>query len=104
MPTNQALRENRSAGIFTIVLIVRHVVNISLLITFGALAVTGVMAFVLPFSLTTTQIHIAAGLVTVVLIGFHLAARLPYFKKQISFGSGRESEKHCSAAWPSGLF
>lgn len=63
----------------------RHVVNISLLITFGALAVTGVMAFVLPFSLTTTQIHIAAGLVTVVLIGFHLAARLPYFKKQISF-------------------
>ena len=60
----------------------RHIVNFGLLFAFLALAITGVMAFSLPFSLTTTQIHIAAGLATLVLVILHLSSRLPYFRNQ----------------------
>ena len=41
----------------------RHVVNFGLLLTFLALVITGVMAFVLPFYITTTRVHVVAGLV-----------------------------------------
>jgi hypothetical protein len=61
----------------------RHVVNIGLLFTFLALVVTGVMAFVLPFSIATTRVHIIAGLTTTILVIGHVFGRMPYFKKQL---------------------
>lgn len=66
----------------------RHIVNVGLLVIFLALAVTGLMSFALPFSITTTQVHIIAGLAMLVLVVFHVAGRLPYFKKQARGGSG----------------
>ncbi len=64
----------------------RHLVNFGLLFSFSALAVTGVLAYLRPFSITVTQIHIIAGCVTLVLVLMHLLARLPYFKNRISKG------------------
>ena len=64
----------------------RHLVNFGLLFSFSALAVTGVLAYLRPFSITVTQIHIIAGFVTLVLVLMHLLARLPYFKNRISKG------------------
>ena len=61
----------------------RHLVNFGLLITFVAVAITGVMAFVLPFSLTTTHVHIIAGLTTLLLVLLHLVVRLTYFKSHL---------------------
>jgi hypothetical protein len=62
----------------------RHVVNIGLLFTFLTLAITGVMAFVLPFSITTTRVHIIAGVTTTILVVGHVFGRMPYFKKQLA--------------------
>jgi len=62
----------------------RHLVNFGLLFSFSALAVTGVLAYLRPFSITVTQIHIIAGFVTLVLVITHLLARLPYFKNRIT--------------------
>lgn len=64
----------------------RHLVNFGLLFSFSALAVTGVLAYLRPFSITVTQIHIIAGFVTLVLVIMHLLARLPYFKNRITKG------------------
>ncbi|MEM7011096.1 MAG: DUF4405 domain-containing protein, partial [Verrucomicrobiota bacterium] len=76
----------------------RHVVNFGLLFAFVALAVTGVIAFVLPFSLTTTQIHIIAGFSVIVFVGLHLAGRIPYFQKQVqSSKSASISKKQLTA-------
>lgn len=66
----------------------RHVVNFGLLFTFLALGTTGVMAFALPFSLTTTRIHIIAGLVTLLLVLAHALKRMPYFKRQLAGDAG----------------
>ena len=64
----------------------RHLVNFGLLFSFSALSVTGVLAYLRPFSITVTQIHIIAGFITLVLVLMHLLARLPYFKNRISKG------------------
>ena len=56
--------------------LIRHIANLGLLLSFTTLAVTGVMSFVLPFSITTTRVHIVFGLATLVLVGMHLAGRL----------------------------
>ena len=64
----------------------RHLVNFGLLFSFSALSVTGVLAYLRPFSITVTQIHIIAGFVTLVLVLMHLLARLPYFKNRITKG------------------
>lgn len=61
--------------------LIRHIANLGLLLAFTTLAVTGVMSFVLPFSITTTRVHIVFGLVTLVLVGMHLATRLNYFTR-----------------------
>ena len=61
----------------------RHIVNFGLLFTFIALAVTGFLAFSRPFSLTTTQVHIVAGLLMVALVVLHIAGRIPYFRNQV---------------------
>jgi len=59
----------------------RHIANLGLLFSFVTLAVTGVMSFVLPFSITTARAHIVFGLVTIILVGLHLATRLRYFTR-----------------------
>ena len=64
----------------------RHVVNFGLLFAFIALSVTGVLSFAFPFSTTTTRVHIVAGMSMIVLVVFHMARRLPYFRSQISKG------------------
>jgi hypothetical protein len=70
---------------------VRHFVNFGLLLTFLALAITGVMAFVLPFSITTTRVHVVAGLVCSLLVAGHVFARIPYFKRQLDKDTSRIS-------------
>ncbi|MFN3167436.1 MAG: DUF4405 domain-containing protein [Phycisphaeraceae bacterium] len=61
--------------------LIRHIANLGLLLSFTTLAVTGVMSFVLPFSITTARVHIVFGLATVLLVGLHLATRLRYFTR-----------------------
>lgn len=61
--------------------LIRHIANLGLLLAFTTLAVTGVMSFVLPFSITTARVHIVFGLTTLVLVGLHLATRLDYFAR-----------------------
>jgi hypothetical protein len=58
-----------------------HIVNFGLLFSFITLVISGVLRFIEPFSLVTTRIHIVFGLVTLVLVGCHLAGRLRYFKR-----------------------
>jgi len=65
----------------------RHFVNLSLVPFFCTLVVTGLMRFLLPFSLVTTRIHIISGFAVLVLVGLHLASRLPYFKSIIRSAS-----------------
>ena len=61
--------------------LIRHIANIGLLFSFLTLAVTGILSFVLPFSLATTRVHIVFGFATIILVGLHLATRLGYFKR-----------------------
>ncbi len=68
----------------------RHVVNIGLLLSFFTLATTGVMAFVLPFSIASTRVHIVFGLATLVLVALHLLTRLNYFKNQLQLSAKRK--------------
>jgi hypothetical protein len=61
----------------------RHIVNFGLLFSFLTLAITGGMAFALPFSLVTTRVHIVFGATIVVLVGLHLLSRVTYFRMQL---------------------
>ncbi|MGB0767022.1 MAG: DUF4405 domain-containing protein [Phycisphaeraceae bacterium] len=61
--------------------LIRHIANLGLLFAFATLAATGVMSFVLPFSIVTARVHIVFGLVTLVLVGMHLATRVGYFTR-----------------------
>ena len=76
--------------------LIRHIANLGLLLAFMTLAVTGVMSFVLPFSITTARVHIIFGLVTLVLVGLHLATRVSYFtrvaKQSVSFKSKKKPQ------------
>ena len=69
---------------------IRHIVNFGLLFSFLTLAVTGILGFLLPFSIASTRVHIVFGLATLVLVGLHLASRLSYFKRQVSAVSGQK--------------
>ncbi|MDX1680071.1 MAG: hypothetical protein R3242_04995 [Akkermansiaceae bacterium] len=60
----------------------RHWVNFGLLFSFLTLAVSGLLAYLQPFSIVTTRVHVVFGLLTFVLVGLHLASRIPYFKAQ----------------------
>lgn len=66
----------------------RHVVNFGLLGVFLALAITGLMAFTLPFSLTTARVHIIMGMAFVVLVLMHVFGRFPYFRKVVAAKPG----------------
>lgn len=61
----------------------RHIVNFGLLFAFIGLAVTGVMAFTLPFSITTTRVHIVFGALTLLLVVAHLLSRTRYFSGKL---------------------
>lgn len=60
----------------------RHWVNFGLLFSFLTLAVSGVMAYLQPFSLVTTRVHMVFGVLTLLLVALHLLSRVPYFKAQ----------------------
>lgn len=62
---------------------IRHIVNFGLLFAFLGLAVTGVMAFTLPFSITTTRVHIIFGALTLLLVVAHLVSRTRYFSGKL---------------------
>jgi len=61
----------------------RHWVNFGLLFSFLALSVTGVMAYVLPFSLVTARVHIFFGALTVLLVVLHVVSRTRYFSTKL---------------------
>lgn len=62
---------------------IRHLVNFGLLFAFIGLTVTGVMAFTLPFSITTTRVHIIFGALTLLLVVAHLVSRTRYFSGKL---------------------
>ncbi len=61
-----------------------HFINIGLLFSFTALAVSGILSFIQPFSIDVTRVHIVFGFVTIILVGLHLWKKINYFKKQFS--------------------
>lgn len=78
----------------------RHFVNLALVPFFLTLVVTGLMRFLLPFSLVTTRIHIISGFAVLVLVGLHLISRTSYFKSIIQSAgngnNGRGNRNHLS--------
>ena len=60
----------------------KHWVNFGLLFSFLTLAVSGLLAYLQPFSLVTTRVHMVFGVLTLLLVGLHLLSRVPYFKAQ----------------------
>lgn len=81
--------------------LIRHIANIGLLFSFLTLAITGVLSFVLPFSLTTTRVHIVFGFATIILVGLHLATRLDYFKRMAQQSLAAKSDR--SVRMPRGV-
>ncbi|MEM6259620.1 MAG: DUF4405 domain-containing protein [Planctomycetota bacterium] len=73
--------------------LIRHLANLGLLFAFTTLAVTGVMSFVLPFSMTTARVHIVFGLVTLILVGLHLSTRVGYFTRIIKQSADFKAKK-----------
>lgn len=67
----------------------RHAVNFGLLYSFVTLAASGAAAFLLPFSLVNTRVHLVFGLATAVLVGLHLASRWRYFQGRLAPNRGR---------------
>ncbi|WP_143313995.1 DUF4405 domain-containing protein [Colwellia sp. UCD-KL20] len=65
----------------------KHFNNFGLLISFLTLVVTGVMAYFLPFSLTTTRLHILFAVTTIGFISYHLWQKYSYFFKSLSRAS-----------------
>ena len=62
----------------------RHWINFALLFSFAILASTGIMAYALPFSITTTRVHMLFGGATLVLVLAHVVARSRYFSAKLS--------------------
>ena len=62
----------------------RHWVNFGLLFSFLTLMVTGVLAYVQPFSIVTTRVHIIFGILTILLVLLHLVVRTRYFTGKLS--------------------
>jgi len=60
----------------------RHVVNFGLLGAFAVVAITGAMAFSLPFSIDTTRVHVIGGMAVCLLVLVHVVQRTKYFQNQ----------------------
>ncbi len=58
--------------------------NYGLLISFVILMVTGIIAYLLPFSLNNTRVHIVFAFATIFFIGYHLTQKYGYFPKAIT--------------------
>ncbi len=57
----------------------RHWINFGLLFSFLTLIASGLLAYLRPFSLVTTRVHIVFGLLTALLVLLHLLSRTRYF-------------------------
>lgn len=57
----------------------KHWVNFGLLFSFLTLGVSGLLAYLRPFSLVTTRVHMVFGGLTLLLVALHLLSRVPYF-------------------------
>ncbi len=57
----------------------RHFVNLALIPFFLTLLVTGALRFLVPFSLTTTRVHVVFGALVLILVALHIATRPNYF-------------------------
>jgi len=57
----------------------RHWVNFGLLFSFLTLAASGLLAYLQPFSLVTTRVHLVFGALPLALVVLHLLSRIPYF-------------------------
>lgn len=73
----------------------RHWVNFGLLFSFLTLAATGLLAYLQPFSLVTTRVHLVFGGLTLLLVFLHLVSRVPYF---VSRTVGRQASGRMMAA------
>jgi len=62
----------------------RHFVNFGLLFSFLTLMASGVLAFIRPFSLVTTRVHIIFGALTILLVGLHVLSRTRYFSGKLA--------------------
>ena len=71
----------------------RHFVNLALIPIFITLVVTGILRFLFPFSLVTTQVHIIFGFALLLLIGLHLASRVKYFSTVINSANNNKSHR-----------
>jgi hypothetical protein len=69
----------------------RHWVNFGLLFSFAALMVSGALAYLLPFSISTARVHIVFGALTIVLVALHLVSRVPYFAGKLT---AKKSARH----------
>lgn len=72
----------------------RHWVNFGLLFSFLTLAASGLLAYLQPFSLVTTRVHLVFGGLTLLLVALHLLSRVPYF---ISRTVGRQASRRMVA-------
>jgi len=71
----------------------RHVVNLGLLVVFVALATTGLMLFLQPFSVAVARVHILSGMGASLFVVLHLAQRLGYFRNRWLPNKRREAIK-----------
>ncbi|MGJ8693866.1 MAG: hypothetical protein ACSHW0_15465 [Thalassotalea sp.] len=62
----------------------KHFVHFALLFSFLTLAVSGLMAYFLPFSLLIARLHILFAVFTIILIAYHLYQRYQYFFNTLS--------------------
>lgn len=78
----------------------RHWVNFGLLFSFLTLATSGLLAYLRPFSLVTTRVHLVFGLLTLVLVVLHLVSRVPYFKSRtVAKSASRRMLLTIAASW-----
>ena len=57
----------------------RHWVNFGLLFSFLTLMGSGLLAYLRPFSIVTTRVHLVFGLLTILLVLMHVFSRTKYF-------------------------
>ena len=68
----------------------RHWVNFGLLFSFLTLMASGLLSYLLPFSIVTTRVHLFFGLLTIVLVLLHVLSRTRYFaSKTVGQGASR---------------
>lgn len=77
----------------------RHWVNFGLLFSFLTLMASGVLAYLQPFSLVTTRVHVVFGLLTALLVALHLISRMPYFASKLVIEKSRRMIAAIAITW-----